>query len=110
LIQFIWKCIETMNKNKNIKGQMTIMKELGIKPNFTQLSKEMGVDWRTAKKYYEGYDPKKVTRNKTSKLDVFQEDIREKLKINRTTVNDVYNFFIKKYGADAIGGYSNFIT
>lgn len=99
-----------MIKNNNIKGQMTIMKELGIKPNFAQLSKEMGVDWRTAKKYYEGYDPKKLTRNKTSKLDVFQEEIREKLKINRTTINGVYNFFIKKYGIDSIGGYSNFIT
>lgn len=86
------------------------MKELGIKPNYAQLSREMGVDWRTAKKYYEGYDPKKVTRNKSSRLDPFREEIKEKLKINRTTMNGVYNFFIKKYGTDAIGGYSNFAT
>lgn len=44
-----------------------------------------------------------------SKLDPFQEEIKDKLKVNPTTVNGAYNFFIKKYGTSTIGGYSNFV-
>ena len=40
---------------KNLKGQIEIMKALDMKPNFSQIAKSFGKDWRTVKKYYEGY-------------------------------------------------------
>ncbi len=35
-----------------------------IKPSFLELAREYGIDRRTVKKYYEGYEGKPKTRNK----------------------------------------------
>ena len=41
---------------KNMKGQLEIMKTLGIKPNFSELERTYGINRHTIKKYYEGYE------------------------------------------------------
>lgn len=96
--------------DKNFKGELSLMKNLGIKPNFAALGREYGMDPRTVKKYYEGYEGKPKSRNKPSKLDKHKEVIRDKLTIKRITVRGVYEFMIDTYGYDSIGSYSNFIT
>ena len=58
------------------------------------------------KKYYEGYEGKSKTRNKSSRLDQYYIEIKEKLAINGVTINGVYQYFKDKYGD--IGTYSNF--
>ena len=58
------------------------------------------------KKYYEGYKGKSKTRNKSSRLDQYYIEIKEKLAINGVTINGVYQYFKDKYGD--IGTYSNF--
>ena len=47
----------------NLQGQLTILKSMNIKPNFSELAREYDLDRRTVKKYYEGYEGKSKTRN-----------------------------------------------
>ena len=92
----------------NLKGELAVMDNLGIKPNYAALSRKYGMDWRTIKKYHEGYEGKPSTRNKRSRLDEYKAEISDKLNIRRITVRGVYEFMIKKYGYERIGSYPNF--
>lgn len=87
-----------------------IMDNLDIKPNYAALGRKYGMDWRTVKKYHEGYKGKPESRNKLSKLDSFKTEIADKLKIKRVTVRGVYEFMVKKYGITNIGSYTNFMA
>ncbi|MCX7903008.1 MAG: IS21 family transposase [Caloramator sp.] len=90
----------------NIIGQINIFKAMKIKPNFSELAREFGIDRRTVKKYYEGYEGKPKTRKKQSKLDKYYDEIKAKLQIKGVTVKGVYEYFVsKKYD---MGTYSNF--
>lgn len=94
--------------NKNLKGELAVMDSMGIKPNYAALGRKYGMDWRTVKKYHNGYEGRPKTRNKGSKLDVYRNEIVDKLQIKRLTVQGVYEFMVKKYGIVHIGSYSNF--
>ena len=61
------------------------MDSLGIKPNYAALGRKYGMDWRTVKKYHNGYEGRPDKRNKGSKLDEFKNEIADKLAIKRIT-------------------------
>lgn len=94
--------------NNNLKGELAVMDSLEIKPNYAALGRKYGMDWRTVKKYHEGYEGKPSTRQKRSKLDDYKQEIADKLTIRRITVRGVYEFMVKKYGYERIGSYPNF--
>ena len=94
----------------NLLGELNMRNHLDIKPNYEALGRKYGLDWRTIKKYHEGYKGKPATRNTPSKLDKYKIEIRDKFTIKRINVKAVYKFMVSKYGADEIGSYSNFIT
>lgn len=98
------------NKQKieKLTGELMVIKGMKIKPNFAALAREYNLDWRTVKKYYEGYDGKPKKRNKKSKLDEYRNEIIDRLATRRVTVRGVYEFMIKKYGINRIGTYANF--
>jgi hypothetical protein len=60
----------------NLQGELTIMDNLEIKPNYAALGRKYNMDWRTVKKYHEGYKGKPRKRNKPSKLDLFNLNSR----------------------------------
>ena len=97
-----------MMKN-NLQGELEIMKSLGIKPNYAALARKYGMDWRTVKKYYQGYKGKPKNRNKISRLEKHKLQITDKLKIKRVSVKGVYEFMVTEYGIEEIGTYSNFL-
>ena len=82
--------------NKNMKGQLEIMKTLGIKPNFSELGREFKKDYRTIKKYYEGYEGKSKSRNKKSKLDKYYEEIKTKISLPGITGMGLYQYLFNK--------------
>lgn len=94
----------------NLQGELTLMDNLDIKPNYAALCRKYGMEWRTVKKYHEGYTGKTNNRNKPSKLDSFKNEIIDKLSIKRVTVRGVYEFMVKKYGIEIIGSYTNFMA
>ena len=98
-----------MNKNlklKNMKGQLEIMKTLGIKPNFSELERAFDIERHTIKKYYQEYEGKKVNRNKPSKLDKYYDEIKSKVELVGITQMGLYQYLYNK--DNTIGTYSNF--
>lgn len=98
-----------MKKNtklKNMKGQLEIMKTLGIKPNFSELERTFEMDRHTIKKYYEGYEGKPSERNKPSKLDKYYEEIKTKIELVGITQMGLYQYIYEM--DNSIGTYSNF--
>ena len=99
-----------MNINIVIKleADFLLMEANGIKPNYAELGRKYNLDYRTVKKYHQGYKGKPKNRNKPSKLDNYKEVIKQKLEIPRNSRKSVYEFLVDIYGADLIGSYSNF--
>lgn len=82
---------------KDIKEAMEILKKQDIKPNYAELGKTYGCDYRTVKRYYE-QDEETIAERKArpSKLDGFRETIEQKVEIPCTAAA-IYEF-IRKQG------------
>ena len=93
-------------KLENMKGQLEIMKTLGIKPNFSELERSFKMNRHTIKKYYNGYEGKPTQRNKASKLDKYYEEIKTKIELVGVTQMGLYQYLYEK--DKTIGTYSNF--
>lgn len=91
---------------KRLDDQLRVIRMSGEKPNFAELARIYDCDYRTVKKHYESGEIKKLTRNKSSKLDSLSSLISAKLKIKGTTVRGVYEMLIDENMYD--GTYSNF--
>ena len=70
---------EYKKKIEKLKQELSIMKTLNIKPNYSELSKIYKLDRRTIKKYNNGYSKSEVKRNRKSKLDKYYDEIKERL-------------------------------
>lgn len=81
-----------------LKADLTVLDKLEIKPNFADLARKYKMDYRTVKKYYEGYKGKPKNRNCRSKLDPYASVIEEKLSIGRVSHKGVYRMLLSKYG------------
>lgn len=88
-----------------LRKEITIMKTMSIKPNFAALAKEYNLDYRTVKRYYEGYDGKPTHHNKSSKLLELDSIIDEKMKLKGAKVSALYFFLQEEYNYK--GSYSN---
>jgi len=93
---------------QSVITQLKILNLSNLKPNFSKLAREYGLDRRTVKKYYDGYEGKPAHHNKSSKLDKHKELITQKLKIKGTNIRSVYEFIVDEIDTN-IGTYSNFI-
>ena len=82
------------------------MKTNNIKPNYAELARIHNCDYRTVKKYDNGYEGKPTTRNKESRLDKYKHEIKSKLELPGSTIKGTYEFFKEK--DESIGNYSNF--
>lgn len=100
--------MEVLSMDQRLITQLKIIKLSNTKPNFADLARKYDVDWRTVKKYYDGYDGKPKHHSKPSKLDKHLPLIKDKLAIKGTTVRAVYEFIIDERDPN-IGTYSNFI-
>lgn len=92
----------------SLQAEFRIMDYTNTKPNYAELARKYKKDYRTIKKYHEGYEGKPRTRFKPSRLDIYREVIEEKLSIPRTTRKGVYEFLVDRYGIEKVGSYSNF--
>ena len=68
-----------------LRKELVILRELEIKPNYAELARKYNCDYRTVKKYNEGYEGKSSTRERKSHLDQYEIEIKEKInKIDAT--------------------------
>lgn len=94
--------IEMYNK---IMKEVNIIKMFNLKPNFADLARIYGVDYRTIKSIYEGKELTNTHRNKTSRLDEFDDIIREKMSYKGIKVSALYNYLVEEKNYD--GSYSS---
>ena len=95
-----------MKDLNRLKQELLIMKTEGIKPNYAELARLHNCDYRTVKKYNNGYEGKPINRIKKSKLDKYKEDIKTKLELPGSTIKGTYEYF--KSNDETMGNYSNF--
>jgi transposase len=95
----------TMKNKEKLLQEVTLLKMNEIKPNYSELARMHECDRRTVEKYFNGYFEKSNHRKKVSKLDQYENEIKEKLKIPGITISALYRFLSKKYGD--IGSYTN---
>lgn len=89
-----------------LRKELVILRELEIKPNYAELARKYNCDYRTVKKYNDGYEGKPSTRERKSHLDKYKEEIVEKINKSGATKKSVYEFMKDKYSN--VGSYSNF--
>ena len=93
------------NISNELRKDFTMIKTFELKPNYSYLAKVHGIDWRTVKKYYNGYEGKTATRNKSSKLDEHYDVIKEKLSLPGCKISSIYFFLTEERGFK--GSYSS---
>lgn len=73
------------------------------RPNFSAIARELGVDRRTVKKYYDG-DIKKVRKSKKSKIDDFYDIISSLLSAETDQIfyykSHLYRYLVREKGLD----------
>ena len=81
---------------KDIKERMILMKNDGIKPNYAELAKQYGCDYRTVKKYFETKGSETIPRPpKSSILDPYKTIVEDKLNVP-CSATAIYKFIQKK--------------
>lgn len=93
---------------KNLLGELFIMKEMDIKPNFSELSREYGIDRHTIKKYYENGGINRKARSGTSYYDQYRDEIKELLERPHISSRAAFEYMLKKYGDSFQGNYGGF--
>ena len=92
--------INTKLEINNLKELSKLKKILEVnnleKPNFSKLGRELGVDRRTVKKYYEG-NYKKERKKRKSKLSKYEEIIRKLLNKENTARRFYYKIHLYRY-------------
>ena len=88
-------------------AQANFLMRLGMKINFSELSRIYKVDRRTIKKHVEGKVRKGKNKSKKSSFDQYREEIEDKLALRGVTIKGVHEYFIDKYGE--FRTYSNFL-
>lgn len=80
---------------KDVYERMKIMKQDGIKPNYTEIARRWNCDYRTVKRYFEQdvVPIRKITR--PSKLDPYRTLVEEKVNLG-CTASSIYHFILKK--------------
>lgn len=90
----------------NIIGALNNLKEKEIKPNFSELSRKYGLHRHTIRKYWKEGKKSRQSRNKSSILDKYREEIKTILSEEGINKIGAYEFLTYKYGN--ICTYSNF--
>ena len=82
----------------NLLGALRILKEMKIKPNFSELERQFGVDRHTIKKYYD--NDGKIIKERTkrvSKYAINKDEIIEVLENPAVTIQALYQYLVEKY-------------
>lgn len=85
---------------RNLIGELTIMKQLNIKPNFSALSREYGIDRHTIKKYYDQGGIKRKLMKRSSFCDNYHEEILDLLSSPEVSYRAAYEFLRFKYSSN----------
>ena len=82
----------------SILAELTIFRERNMKPNFSKLASENGMDRRTVKKYYENPSPVRKRQEHHSYLEKHDSVIRDKVSIPGMTYAGIHSYLVHELG------------
>lgn len=95
--------------NKNLLGELRIMDDFHIKPNYSELARKYKMDRHTVKKYHEnGKIPERKKVNRQSKWDEYFDEIQSLMTLSATTKMSVFQSLYYKNDGNLPGDYSSF--
>ena len=89
----------------NLTGTLAVCKTMGYKPNYSELSRQFGIDRHTISKMWKGVEAK-IRKPKSSQLDQYKEEIEERLSQPGVRIKSVYWYFKNEHQITC--GYDNF--
>lgn len=94
---------------RNIIGDLLILKHMNIKPNYSELARMYTLDRHTVAKYWKDGEIKRMERKpKRSILDPHYEEIKKLLHKPGVHKRAAYEYLIDKHGLEKVGTYNNF--
>lgn len=94
-------------KERNIVGELNAYRQLGLKPNFSEIARRYGLDRHTVAAYWrEGGDVDDGRSRRASGFDRHAELISEKAAMPGATKRAVYEYLAHRYGT--VPGYNAF--
>ena len=95
-------------KLQELRGDLEILKTNDIKPNYSALAKEYGMDRHTVAKYWKEGGIRMSPIERETPFDTYFEEIKEKAESTCCTKKALYKYFQNKYGMDVFHCYSTF--
>lgn len=80
----------------NLVGTLSVCRTMGYKPNYSELSRQFGVDRHTISKIWKGVE-RKLRKPKVSQLDQYKDEIEDRLKQPGVRIKSVYWYFKNEF-------------
>ena len=97
---------------RNLIGEMNMMKESGAKPNFTDIARRYGVDRHTVARYWNGGGPQPgdAREGRASGFDRYRAEIEEKASLPGMTRKALHELLLDRHAGDEppVPGYNAF--
>lgn len=91
----------SITTERNLLGTLTLFTMNNIKPNYSELERQYGVNRKTIRKYHDnGGKPIRKASKRNYQLEPFNEQIKEKMAHPGVTYQAAYQFFKAKYPTD----------
>lgn len=96
-------------EERNVMGELNIYRQLGLKPNYSEIARRYGMDRHTVAKYWQdGGDIDDGRCRRSSGFDRFRDVIEEKALLPGITKKAVHEFLLDRHGGEAVPGYNAF--
>ena len=90
--------MEGARLERNVMGELNMYRQLGIKPNFTQIGKKYGLHRQTVAKYWSrGEEIEDRRRDKGSGFDEFRDVIERKAALPGVTKKAIHEFLLDRH-------------
>ena len=95
-------------EERNIMGELNVYRQLGLKPNFSEIGRRYGINRHTVARYWnEGGDVDDGRCRRASGFDAYSELIAEKASMPGATKRAVHEYLLHRCGA-RLPGYNAF--
>ena len=94
---------------RNVMGELNVYRQLGLKPNFSEIGRRYGLDRHTVAKYWaDGGDVDDGRCLRASGFDRFRALIEQKAQLPGVTKKAVHEYLLDRHGDEGVPGYNAF--
>ncbi|MEY8308749.1 hypothetical protein AAK899_04405 [Erysipelotrichaceae bacterium 51-3] len=93
-------------KKKALESDLKVLHDMQMRPNFAELARHYGMDYRTIKKYYDngGKVPQRKKRIQFSRWDPYEAEITHKYQVEGATIRAIHDEYRKTLPPDQLPG------